>query len=207
MLDHLLQRHPSLRPCAADIKAALAALINCFVRGRKLLLCGNGGSAADCEHIAGELLKTFERKRPLREELRKALEAQGPEGAHLAAGLQQGFPAFSLCGHASLATAVANDVDPALVFAQLVVALGRPGDILLALSTSGAARNVNFAAQAAKAVGMTVIGLTGRGGGALRPRCDIVINAPGETTPEVQEFHLPVYHYLCRAVEARFFPE
>jgi len=207
MLATLLERYPPLGSCRAGIEAAVEALDACFAEGGKLLLCGNGGSAADCEHIAGELLKGFERKRPLPEELRLALAAQGDEGAELGAKLQQGLPAVSLVGHPSLATAVANDIDPELVFAQLVLALGDPGDALLAVSTSGGARSVVLAVRAARALGMRTIALTGGGGGRLGKLCDICIDAPGDSTAEVQEMHVPVYHYLCRAIEERFFPD
>ena len=207
LLDALVARHPALAGCRADIAAACDALAGAYEEGRKLLLCGNGGSAADCEHIAGELLKGFERRRPLSEEVRGRLAAQGREGEMLAGKLQQALPAISLCGHPSFATAFANDVAPALVFAQLVAALGSAGDVLLAISTSGAAANVMHAARAARALGLGTIGLSGRGGGGLGALCDVLIDVPGESTAEVQELHVPVYHYLCRAVEAQFFGE
>jgi D-sedoheptulose 7-phosphate isomerase len=206
-LDALLLRHPALDPCAAEIEKACAALIAAYERGGKLLLCGNGGSAADCEHIAGELLKGFERARPLPSDLRAKLAREGLDGDRLAANLQRALPAVSLTGHPSFASAWSNDVDSELGFAQLVTALGQPGDVLLAISTSGQARNVQLAARAARAIDIAVIGLTGMDGGALAPLCDICIIAPARTTAEVQELHLPVYHYLCRAVEAHFFPD
>ena len=206
-LAALVARLPDLSECRPQIAAAAGLLIEVFAGGCKLLLCGNGGSAADCEHIAGELLKGFERKRPLSREVRAKLAAQGAEGAALAEKLQRALPAVSLTGHPSLATAFANDVDPALTFAQLAAALGRPGDALLAISTSGNARNVVLAARAAGALGMRTLALTGRGGGALAPVCDVAIIAPGDTVAEVQERHLPIYHHLCREIEAHFFPE
>jgi D-sedoheptulose 7-phosphate isomerase len=207
MLQNLLDRYPPLGSCRASIEAAREALERCFANGGKLLLCGNGGSAADCEHIAAELLKGFERKRPLPDDLRRALAAQGDDGAELGAKLQQGLPAISLVGHPSLATAAANDIGPDLVFAQLVTALGMPGDVLLAISTSGRGRNLAAAALVARALGMATIALTGRGGGRLGGLCDVCIDAPGETVADVQEMHVPIYHYLCRAVEERFFPD
>ena len=205
LLDSLVARHPSLAACRDDIAAACDALIGAYAGGRKLLLCGNGGSAADCEHIAGELMKGFERRRPLSVEVRDRLAAQGREGELLAEKLQQALPAISLCGHPSLATAFANDVDATLVFAQLVAALGSAGDVLLAISTSGSAANVIHAARAARALGLGTIGLSGRGGGGLADVCDVLIDVPGESTAEIQELHVPVYHHLCRAVEAQFF--
>ena len=207
LLDALAGRYPALAACRDDIAAACDTLIGAYEEGHKLLLCGNGGSAADCEHIAGELLKGFERRRPLSEEVRGRLAAQGREGELLAEKLQQALPALSLCGHPSLATAFANDVDPALVFAQLVAALGSAGDVLLAISTSGAAENVMQAARTARALGLGTIGLSGMGGGGLAALCDVLIDVPGESTPEVQELHVPVYHHLCRAVEAHFFSD
>jgi D-sedoheptulose 7-phosphate isomerase len=207
MLARLIERYPPLGSCRASIEAARQAIERCFAEGGKLLLCGNGGSAADCEHIAGELLKGFERDRPLPAELRRALAAQGDDGADLGAKLQQGLPAISLVGHPSLATAMANDIDPDLVFAQLLTALGRPGDVLLAISTSGRGRNLVAAALVSRALGLVTIALTGRGGGRLGKLSDICIDAPGETTADVQEMHVPIYHYLCRAIEERLFSE
>ena len=206
-MDALLLRHPALDSCAAEIERARDALIAAYNRGGKLLLCGNGGSAADCEHIAGELLKGFERARPLPPDLRAKLAREGLDGERLATDLQRALPAVSLTGHPSFASAWANDVDAELSFAQLLTALGQPGDVLLAISTSGQARNVQLAARAARAMDIAVIGLTGMDGGALAPLCDICIIVPARATAEVQELHLPVYHYLCRAVEAHFFPD
>ncbi len=207
MLQGLLRTYRSLKQCEAEIDRAREALTAAYEKGCKLLLCGNGGSAADCDHIAAELLKGFERARPLPAELRSALAAQEAGGRELAEKLQQALPAVSLVGHPSFASAWANDADPDLGFAQLVTALGQAGDVLLAISTSGEARNVMLAASAARAVGMTVIGLSGGDGGALAPLCDVCVIVPGQETAAVQELHRPVYHYLCRAVEARFFPE
>lgn len=205
--EALLARRPELTACAEQIEAAREALISVFSRGGRLLLCGNGGSAADCEHIAGELLKGFEKARPLPEELRARLAAQGPEGERLAARLQRALPAFALTTHTSFATAFANDVEPRMVFAQLVQALGGPGDGLLAITTSGGSENVLLAARTARAVGMAVIGLTGGRGGALAALCDVCIAAPGHGTAEIQESHQAIYHHLCREIETHFFPE
>lgn len=204
-LDGLLARYPALASCRDQIAEALEVLSASFAGGGKLLLCGNGGSAADCEHIAGELLKGFERARPLPADAQRALAAQGPEGEALARTLQGALPAISLVGHISLSSAFANDVAPEMVFAQMVSALGRPGDALLAISTSGKARNVVHAARTARALGLRVIGLSGQGGGTLAEMCDACIIAPGQGTAAVQELHVPIYHFLCRALEARFF--
>ena len=205
LLEDLFTRYPALAPGREDLLAAVDLLAAAFARGNKLLLCGNGGSAADCEHIAGELLKSFMRPRPLPAEQQAALCALGTEGERLAGALQQGLPALPLTGFPSFTTAFGNDVDPQLAFAQLTLALGRPGDVLLAISTSGQARNVCAAARAARAAGMTVLGLSRGEGGALASLCDLCLLVPGSLTPDVQEYHLPVYHFLCRAVEARLF--
>lgn len=205
-LRTLLERYPDLNTCRAEIASARDVLIQAYEQGKKLLLCGNGGSAADCEHIAAELLKSFERPRPLPDATQNKLRSQGLEGEALAETLQQGLRAISLCGHPAFSTAFANDVNADMAFAQLVTVLGDPGDVLLAVSTSGKARSVCLAARAARALDLKVIGLSGSGGGALAPLCDVCILVPGRSTPEVQELHVPAYHYLCRAVEAHFFP-
>ena len=205
-IDNLIVRYPALSPCRDAIEQAAAALIGGFRRGGKLLLAGNGGSAADCLHIAGELLKGFNLPRPLPGEARAGLAALfGDDGARLGAQLQQGLPAIALPGALALTTAMANDVDAELIYAQGVMALGAAGDMLLALSTSGNARNVVAAAQVARWRGLTTIALTGRNGGVLAPLCDIAIIAPGATTLELQEYHLPIYHALCAAVETALF--
>lgn len=205
--ETLLARRPELTACAEQIDAAQEALLSVFSRGGRLLLCGNGGSAADCEHIAGEMLKGFEKARPLPEEVRARLAAQGSEGERLAARLQRALPAIALTTHTSFATAFANDVEPQMVFAQLVQALGRPGDGLLAITTSGGSENVLLAARTARAVGMAVIGLTGDRGGALAALCDVCITAPGHGTAEIQESHQAIYHHLCREIETHFFQD
>ncbi len=205
LLARLLSSYPALAACRDEIAAAREVLVKAYGHGSKLLLCGNGGSAADCEHIAGELLKGFEQSRPLTREMRELFSAQGEEGRMLAEKLQQGLPAISLVGYVSLTTAFANDVDPQLVFAQLVNALGKSGDVLLAISTSGEAKNVIFAARTARALGLVTIGMTGRDGGRLDTLCDVCIRVPADGAPAAQELHVPVYHYLCRALEARFF--
>ena len=198
-LSELLARRPELTACAADIKSVYAILAACFRRGGRVYLCGNGGSAADCEHWAGELLKGFYSKRP----------ARRPDGRPLPLelrGLQGGLPAIPLTGFLSLRTAFANDVDPALEYAQLVWALGRPGDVLVGISTYGNARNVGLAARAAKLRQMTVVGLSGAHGGKLRRLTDPCIRVPATQTHLIQEQHLAIYHTLCLALEAEFFP-
>lgn len=195
-LRALLAMHPRLTACAADLTRAFEALRDCFRAGGKLLLCGNGGSCADCDHIVGELMKGFLLKR-------KVLNSQslGPEGALL----QGALPAISLAGQSALSTAIANDTGAEMVFAQQVYGLGRAGDALLALSTSGNAGNVLRALRVARAMGLTAIGLTGDDGGAMRAYCDICVRVPAKETYLIQELHLPLYHALCAMLEAEFF--
>ncbi len=208
MLNELLTRYPSLSVCAESLTASVAAMTACYRNGGKLLLCGNGGSCADCEHISGELMKGFLKKRPLSAEQKAVMRAASPLLEEvLLDRLQGGLPAVALPSQASLNTAFANDVDPALMYAQSVLALGKPGDVLLAISTSGNAANVAAAAKVAKGLGLTVIALTGEGGGWLAQLADVAVCVPETETFKVQELHLPVYHYLCAAVEAAFFAE
>ncbi len=204
--SRLIDRYPALAPLEADICAAAEMLIACYRRGGKLLLCGNGGSASDCLHIAGELLKGFTSTRPLGDADRAALTAAyGDEGTRLGLLLQQGLPAIALPGALALTTAMANDVDADLIYAQGVMALGTPGDVLVCLSTSGTAHNVLAAARVARWRGLSILGLTGKGGGPLAPLCDLALIAPGATTADIQEYHLPIYHALCEAVEVAMF--
>lgn len=184
---------------------AVNALVLAAERG-KILLCGNGGSAADCEHFAGELLKGFEEKRPLSEEEKRALKDKfGEDGAFIAAGLQRGVRCIPLTSFSAASTAFLNDCEEKLVFAQLTGALGEKGDVLIAISTSGNAKNVAYAAMTAKAKGMKVIALTGEKGGRLMEISDLTLNVPAEKTYLVQELHLPLYHLLCHAVESEIF--
>jgi D-sedoheptulose 7-phosphate isomerase len=193
---------------AEDIRAACVLLVERFEAGGKLLVCGNGGSAADAEHIVGELMKGFVRARPIGPDLRVKLEAVDPVmGRRLAASLQSALPAIALTGHPSLSSAFANDVDPALVFAQQVLGYGLAGDVLLAISTSGRAVNVLHAAVAARALGLKVIALTGEGGGELAALCDLCLRVPERETWKAQELHQALYHAICLAVEAAFFAE
>ena len=205
-LELLIQRYPTLTACREDIRAACEALIACYEAGGKLLLCGNGGSCADSDHIAGELLKGFLKKRPLSVEEREAMREKCPEiDEAMLTQLQKGLPAIPLTNMAALFTAFCNDVDPELVYAQQVLALGKPGDILIGISTSGNAKNVATAARLAKATGLTVIALTGGTGGTLKTLSDIAIVVPATETYQVQELHLPTYHCLCATVEEHFF--
>lgn len=208
----LYENYPALRPVAPAIQQALALLTDTFSAGGSLLLCGNGGSCADCDHIVGELGKGFLSRRPLTTDSHAALAAALPEGEAdpdlplLAGQLQGGLPAISLPAQTALVSAFCNDVDASLVYAQLVWAMGRPGDALWCLSTSGNSRNVVLAAKAARARGMRVLGLCGEKPCQLDRLCDVVIHAPAADTYRIQEYHLPIYHFLCAGVEEAFFP-
>ena len=208
MLNELMERYPGLVSCGEAVEKATDALITCYEEGGKVITCGNGGSCADADHIVGELMKGFLKRRPLPLQQKQAMKLHCPmlEDAVLDK-LQQGLPAVSLCTFTALNTAVCNDVEPELIYAQSLMGLGRPGDTLLCMSTSGNAKNVFTAAKVAKALGLTVIGLTGAGGGKLSQICDICIRVPETETFKIQELHLPVYHYLCAAVEAHFYQE
>jgi len=201
----MLTRHPALQVCAGELRRAIEMLCASYAHGGKVLTCGNGGSAADAEHIVGELMKGFLCKRALPAEEQAELMRQGEAGAYLAQHLQAPLPAISLVSSVSLATAFANDVAPELTFAQQVYGLGAPGDVLIGISTSGTSKNIVYAVLAAKARGVHTIGLTGGTGGALKALCDITICAPSSCTPDIQEYHLPLYHCLCEEVEAHFF--
>lgn len=207
-MEELLKRYPSLAACAEDLRRAKAAWIACYEQGGKLLLCGNGGSCADAEHISGELMKGFLKRRPLDSQTRAQMKARMPAvDDALLNTLQGGLAAVPLTCLTALGSAVCNDADPVLVYAQPLMALGRPGDVLVALSTSGNAENVCAAATVAKARGLTVVALTGKNGGKLAQIADITVRVPEIETYRVQELHLPVYHYLCAATEAHFFAE
>lgn len=202
-LTELIGRYPKLAGCQKEIEKSAEALIRAFEGGKRLYLCGNGGSAADADHIVGELMKGFLKKRPLPA---AQLAAFGTDAEHIGARLSVGLPAISLHSQSALLTAFMNDEDPALVFAQALYALGEKGDVLLAISTSGSSANIVAAAKTAKALGMCVIALTGQKECALDAVSDFAIHVGDTETYRVQELHLPVYHWLCAAVEEHFFP-
>ena len=204
--SELIKRYPALSECEADINTARDLLISCFAGGGKLMLAGNGGSCADCEHIAGELMKGFLLKRPLDGKTRAAMKDRFPavEDAILDR-LQGGLPAIPLTSFTALNTAFANDADAELVYAQSVLALGKENDVLLAISTSGNSKNVVAAAKVARAIGVKVIALTGCGGGMLRKIADASICVPEAETYKIQELHLPIYHHLAAEIERHFF--
>ena len=208
MLNELINRYPSLCDCKEDIKKAVDAIIDCYEKGGKLLLCGNGGSCADCEHIVGELMKGFLKKRPLdgskMEEMKRNCNLVNDE---MLEKLQGGLPAIAIPSITALNSAFCNDVDPELVYAQPLMSLAKENDILIGISTSGNSKNVFGAVKVTKALGIKVIGLTGKTGGKLKDTADICICAPETETFKIQELHLPIYHYLCAAVEEHFFAE
>ena len=206
MLDELIKRYPILERVREDIEAVYGILERCYENGGKLLIAGNGGSAADAEHIVGELMKGFVKRRPVTEEMKEALEKADPvRGKELSEKLQGGLPAIALVDHAALSTAFANDVDPVLVYAQQVLAYGAPGDLLIGISTSGNAANVAAAVQTARALGIPSIGLTGRDGGRLARLASLALIAPEQETYRIQEGHLALYKLLCGAVEYELF--
>ncbi len=201
VIQELLERYPVLKGCVGEIQATADLLVEVFEGGGKLLLGGNGGSAADCDHITAEFLKSFKHPRPLPPEIRERL---GPE---MASQLEGGLPAIPLPLFSGLLTAYQNDREGVHGFAQLTLSLGKPGDAFLGISTSGNAANVIAAAQTAHALGLKVLGLTGETGGELRQHCHRCIRVPGTEVEHIQELHLPVYHALCKTVESIFFGE
>lgn len=201
-VSELTERYSALLPIKEDIEAAISRIIECYKSGGKLLLCGNGGSASDSDHMSGELLKGFLSKRvPVGEELSK-LESELSEDA---VKLQRGISAIPLPQLSGVISAFANDVDPSLVYAQLVYALGKKGDVLVAFSTSGNSVNAVKAAKCAKAMGLFVIAMTGKSGGKLLECSDICLRAPEAETFKIQEYHLPIYHAICAEVEYELF--
>lgn len=206
MLNQLMERYACLACCKEELEKTVRTMIACYEAGGKVMTCGNGGSCADADHIVGELMKGFLKKRPMSQEQKQAMLARCPDLKEETLNkLQGGLPALSLCSLTALNTAFCNDVDPELMYAQAVFAMGKSGDVLIAMSTSGNAANVCQAAMVAKAMGITVVGLTGASGGRLREIADLCICVPEKETFKVQELHLPVYHYLCAAVEGHFF--
>ena len=192
--------------CESEIKRAIEAIIACYEKGGKLLLCGNGGSCADCDHIVGELMKGFLKKRPLDDSKKAEMREKCAElDDETLSKLQAGLGAISLPSITALGSAFNNDVDPELTYAQATLALGKTGDVFIGLSTSGNAKNVAAAARVAKGLGMTVIGMSGEGGGKLAALSDIAIRVPESETFKIQELHLPVYHAICAEVEEYFY--
>lgn len=207
-LDILLERYPELEWQGANILEAYKILEESYVNGGKLLIAGNGGSAADAEHIVGELMKGFENPRKLGvTEVEKLKSVNEELGEILGEHLQGGLPAIALDGHFALSTAYMNDCEPLLCFAQQVNGYGRAGDVFLGISTSGNSKNILYATTVAKARGMKVIGLTGAKESKLSEMADVTIRSSQTRTYMIQEHHLPIYHCLCLMLEDRFFTE
>lgn len=205
-IDLLVERYPSLESAKNDIVAAYLLLEESYENGGKLLVAGNGGSAADAEHIVGELMKGFKLSRKPETDFAERLVAENQElGSVLAENLRGALPAIALDGHPALSTAYMNDCEPLLCFAQQVNGYGKSGDVFLGISTSGNSKNVLFAATTAHAKGMKVIGLTGAKDSKLKDMSDVCIKAPQTETYMIQELHLPIYHCLCLMLEDRFF--
>lgn len=205
-IELLVERYPSLAPIKDDIVAAYLLLAESYQNGGKLLIAGNGGSAADAEHMVGELMKSFKLRRKVENDFAQKLVAEDLElGKVLAENLQGALPAIALDGHLSLSTAYMNDCEPLLCFAQQVNGFGRPGDVFVGISTSGNSKNVLYAAVAARAKGMKVLGLTGANDSKLKELSDVCIQVPQTETYMVQELHLPIYHCLCLMLEDKFF--
>lgn len=205
-LDVLIDRYPQLSKCKESIKRAYLMLEECYENDHKLLIAGNGGSAADSEHIAGELMKRFKIIRPVSTSFAEKLkEIDIVRGENLAKNLERGLMAIPLVAHEALSTAYINDVDGLGVFAQQLYGFGRRGDVFLGISTSGNSENVMSATVVARALGIKVIGLTGENGGELASVADVAIKVPETETYMIQELHLPVYHCLCLMLEDRFF--
>lgn len=207
-LDLLLERYPKLENCKNDIEKAYLILEECYLNDHKLLIAGNGGSAADSEHIAGELMKRFKIPRPVPESFAEKLKSiDSVRGETLAMNLERSLMTIPLVAHEALTTAYINDVDGLGVFAQQLYGFGRQGDAFLGISTSGNSQNIMNAAVVARALDIKVIGLTGADGGKLAQVSDVIIRVPETETYMIQELHLPIYHCLCLMLEHRFFGE
>lgn len=199
-INELILSFENLRMLENEIRTSANLITESFSNGNKLLLCGNGGSCADCEHIAGEMVKQFAKERPLNPEI---VEKLGPE---LSSELHGGLPALSLPSMIGFHTAFNNDNNPEFAFAQQVVAFGKANDVLWGISTSGNSKNVLHAVKTAKALGLKTIGLTGKSGGKLGQISDITIKVPADNVARIQELHLPIYHAICAFVEDKLFP-
>lgn len=207
-IDLLIKRYPALEVVQTEIVEAYLIMEACYENGGKLLIAGNGGSAADAEHIAGELMKRFKTPRPVSQEFAEKLKEIDPvRGKNLAENLECSLMAIPLVAHEALSTAYINDVDGLGVFAQQLFGFGRPGDVFLGISTSGNSKNVMSATVVARALGIKVIGLTGARGGELEKVSDVCVKAPATETYMVQEYHLPIYHCWCLMLEEKFFGE
>ncbi|MBE5752639.1 MAG: SIS domain-containing protein [Clostridiales bacterium] len=205
ILAELMEKYPQLKGCFSDIEKAFVMLKNCYENCGSVFVCGNGGSASDSEHIVGELLKNFKKHRPIQRVVYEKLQDFGEDGAYLCEKLEGALPAYSLNSQTGIMTAFANDKSWDAVFAQQLYGLGREGDCLISLSTSGNSKNCIYATMVAKAKHLVTISLTGEGGGELKKYCDCIIAVPEMETYKVQELHLPVYHCLCAMLEVELF--
>jgi D-sedoheptulose 7-phosphate isomerase len=205
-LNTLCDRYPSLTVVKNSIAEAARMIITCYSNGGKLMICGNGGSCADADHFAAELMKSFESARPLDETFKKRLyEISGTRGKYLGEKLEHSLPAIPLPSHTALATAISNDTGASLVYAQQLIGYGDEGDVLIGMSTSGNSQNIVDACITAKALNLNVIGITGKTGGKMKQYCDLLVNVPETRTAWVQELHLPVLHTICLMVENHFY--
>ncbi|MBQ8208886.1 MAG: SIS domain-containing protein [Clostridia bacterium] len=205
IFEELFERYPELEACRDAVLDAHNMICNTYENGGCLFTCGNGGSCSDSEHIVGELLKSFKFKRKIDAELSEKLYEMGENGKALADTLEGALPAVSLCGHPALTTAFLNDTEPKMTFAQQLLGLGKKGDTLIVISTSGNSENCVYAATLAKAMGIFTIAMTGEKESKLSELCDVTIKAPENETFKIQEKHLPIYHALCAMAEATFF--
>lgn len=206
LIDRLCERYPALSGIRNSVSEAAEMIIDCYTRGGKLMICGNGGSSAEADHFTGELMKSFELRRPLDDSFKKRLQDISPKrGRYLAENLEHGLPAISLSSNSSVILAVGNDIDLSLVFAQQVIGYGNENDILIGISTSGNSRNITDACITAKALNLDVIGITGKTGGKMKQYCDVIVKIPETGTALVQEVQLPVIHTICRIVEYHFY--
>ena len=205
-INLLIERYPVLKSCKEEIIEAYFVMEECYEQDGKLLIAGNGGSAADSEHMAGELMKRFMIPRPVTTEMaERIMEVDSVRGEELVQNLERGLMAIPLVAHEALTTAYINDVDGLGVFAQQLLGFGRKGDVFLGISTSGNSRNIMYATVVARALGIKVIGLTGGTGGELANVADVTVKVPEIETYMIQELHLPIYHCWCLMLEDRFF--
>ncbi len=200
-LLNLIRKYPEIEECIPDINLAIELMIGSINCNGKVLTCGNGGSASDAEHIVGELMKGFMHPRNLEsKEIESIMQLYPETGNEIVKNLQKPIPAISLTSNMAFITAYSNDVNPEYIFAQQVYGLGNKGDVLLCLSTSGNSKNVINAAMVAKVKGVNIIGFTGKSGGMLKEYADVLIRAPSLITPEIQEYHIAIYHTICAQI-------
>ena len=205
ILEKTIERNPELSGLKNDIISAFEAIAQTYKNGGTLFVCGNGGSCSDSEHIVGELMKSFKKYRPIDSAVKASLMAMGEDGKSLAESLEGGLPAVSLSSHPSLSSAFINDKNPLMCYAQQLSVMGKKGDVLMVLSTSGNAQNCLYAVLTAKAMGIKTVLLAGKTGGKIKALADVSIVVPANETYLVQELHLPIYHCLCAMLEEEYF--